>query len=115
MVEREYKSKNSSGRSCTALLSQVHTIHRSQHSIWASLVGTHQYAQFVGLDSRCAFAPAVFACLWKAELDLLLIYLPVYFTSIFEENLRMLLIGFPTHYRLLFLLSVSEWVLSELL
>lgn len=88
MVEREYKSKNSSGRSYTALLSQVHTIHRSQHSIWASLVGTHQYAQFVGLDSRCAFAPAVFAYLWKAELDLLLIYLPVYFTSIFEENLR---------------------------
>ena len=51
----------------------------------------------------------------KQSLILLLIYLLVYFTSIFEENLRMLLIGFPTHYRLLFLLSVSEWVLSELL
>lgn len=79
----KHKSKNSSGRSYIALLSQVHTIHRSQHSIWASLVGTHQYAQFVGLDSRCTFAPAVLAYLWKAELDSIA-YL---FTCIFYLNI----------------------------
>ena len=79
----KHKSKNSSGRFYIALLSQVHTIHRSQHSIRASLVGTHQYAQFVGLDSRCTFAPAVLAYLWKAKLDSIA-YL---FTCIFYLNI----------------------------
>ena len=68
----------------------VKLINSSQHSIWASLVGTHQfvshahkYAQYIGLDSRCVFAPAVFVYLWKVEHDSS-VYL---FTYIFYLNI----------------------------